>query len=69
MNGFQTSASVRMGLLLAGILLLGPSPIRSDDPVAAKKTAPATRKILGRALDADGKPCSPPVPQDDAFAP
>jgi len=43
-------------LLLAGILLFRPSPIRSEQPAAAKKTAAPTKKILGRALDVDGRP-------------
>jgi hypothetical protein len=42
-------------LLLAGLLFRCPSPCRSEEGTAAKKTAGATRKILGRVLDAEGK--------------
>ena len=42
------------GLLLAGMMLLFGSPARSGEPPAAKKSPAATRKIVGRALDAEG---------------
>ncbi len=42
--------------MLAGSILVLGSPARSDEPAAAKKSSTATRRIVGRALDADGQP-------------
>ncbi len=44
------------GLLLAGMMLLFGSPACSGEPAVAKKPSAATRKIVGRTLDADGRP-------------
>jgi hypothetical protein len=56
MDGFQIHAPFRMSLLLAAILLLGPSPTHSAEATAAKKPAATTRKVVGRALDTEGRP-------------
>jgi parvulin-like peptidyl-prolyl isomerase len=46
----------RAGVLLAGMMLLFGSPACGREPAAAKKSSAATRKIVGRALDSDGRP-------------
>jgi parvulin-like peptidyl-prolyl isomerase len=55
MTRFAIPASCA-GLLLAGSILFFGSPARSGEPAAAKRPFAATRKIVGRALDVDGRP-------------